>query len=256
MLNIRQEQIESFEQVMSMSFENEMVAHSKEFSPRLCEVLGDEQVRFVVRSAIKRAGEYGFTNRGPIRLFIEIMFLRGSAFDTDPQYPILGEILRSPEEQMQRAQRIYEESLDYYENVSGSGAVNVHKALRELSNIVRHCLTFSSNTFDTEILDEMTHVFPQKILYIGEQGLIELIHEGRAEARKYELSTVRGEALMVVLMFAFGHGCTDDPLYPWISRTLKDERLSNPIARTKRLEKKAVTWLNHVLSWLNQGANA
>lgn len=25
-------------------------------------------------------------------------------------------------------------------------------------------------------------------------------------------------------MFSFGHGCTDDPLYPWISRTLRDER--------------------------------
>jgi len=47
-------------------------------------------------------------------------------------------------------------------------------------------------------------------------------------------------------MFSFGHGCTDDPLYPWISRTLHDERIVNSEARAARLEKKAVTWLEHV----------
>jgi hypothetical protein len=49
-------------------------------------------------------------------------------------------------------------------------------------------------------------------------------------------------------MFAFGHGCTHDPLYPWIARTLKDERIKDPAARAERLEKKAITWLDHVLA--------
>ena len=65
---------------------------------------------------------------------------------------------------------------------------------------------------------------------------------------------MRGEALVVVLMFAFGHGCTDDPLYPWISRTLKDERIVGPAARVERLEKKSITWLEHVLARPRGGA--
>ena len=103
------------------------------------------------------------------------------------------------------------------------------------------------------MLQEMTRAFPQKAAYVGEEGLLALIQEGRTEARKYGFSTVRGEAMMVVLMFAFGHGCTDDPLYPWISRTLKDERIKDPAARAKRLEKKAVTWLDHVLDRPREG---
>jgi len=47
-------------------------------------------------------------------------------------------------------------------------------------------------------------------------------------------------------MFAFGHGCTNDLLYPWISRTLQDERIADPEARAARLEQKAITWLEHV----------
>ena len=255
MLRIRDQQIETFEQAAMKSFESEMMAHSKEFSPRLCEVLGDEQLRVAIRQAISRASGYGFTYRGSVRLFIEMMFLCGSAFDTDPQYPAIGEVLRAAGHQMQRAEQIHEGFLDYFERVSGTGAANVRKALSELAIFARQPLTFSANDFVPGMLQEMTRVFPQKVAYVGEEALTTLIHEGRTEARKYGFSTVRGEVLIVVLMFAFGHGCTDDPLYPWISRTLKDERIINAAARAKRLEKKALTWLDHVGQSFSESAS-
>src|SRR5262245_45441568 len=86
-MRIRREQMEAFHTVALAAFEDEMVVHSKEFSPRLCEVIGEEQLRVALRAAMDQAGGYGFTNRGPVRLFIEMRFLFGSAFDTDPQYP-------------------------------------------------------------------------------------------------------------------------------------------------------------------------
>ena len=95
MLQIREEQMAVFEQAALRRFEDEMVVHSKIFSPRLCEVLGEEQLRVALRRAMARAGGYGFSYRGPIRLFIEFMFLFGSAFDTDPQYPWAGKILQA-----------------------------------------------------------------------------------------------------------------------------------------------------------------
>jgi len=103
MLAIRTEQMKTFEQAAMRRFEDEMVEHSKDLSPRLCEVIGDEQLRVALRSAICRAMAYGFTYRGPIRLFIEMMFFCGSSFDTDPQYLRFGELLRTPGDQMQRA---------------------------------------------------------------------------------------------------------------------------------------------------------
>ena len=59
---------------------------------------------------------------------------------------------------------------------------------------------------------------------------------------------------MVALMFAFGHGCANDPLYPWIANTLRDERIADSAARADRLERKALTWLNHVLANTSGGA--
>jgi len=245
---IRNEQMRVFEQRAWEQFEEEMMAHSKEFSPRLCEVIGDEQLHVAVHSAIARAVDYGFTNRGPIRLFVEMMFLCGSSFDTDPQYAPLGEVLRSEGDQMLRAQQIHELHNTYLERVSGVGAVNVHTALRALLTFVRSPLTISPDTLHEDMLREMQRLFPQKVAVIPEEGLRALVDEGVAEARRHRFEGLRPTVLLVVLKFAFGHGCTDDPLYPWITRTLKDKRIASPEARAARLEKKSVTWLRHVVA--------
>jgi hypothetical protein len=248
MLRIRAEQMLAFEQAAMRRFEDEMVVHSKDFEPLLCEIIGEEQLRVAIRQAIARAAAYGFTYRGPIRLFIEMMFLSGSAFDTDPQYPAFGNLLRSSDDQMQRAERIREEFLDYLEKVSGPDAINVQKALRELLVLARDPVTLSESNFVAEMLQGMTRVFPQKVAYVGEKALTVLIHEGLAEAQRYGFRTVRSKGMIVVLMFAFGHGCTNDPLYPWLSRTLTDTRIVDPAARAQRLEKKSITWLEHVVA--------
>lgn len=254
MLIIRRQQIEVFEQAALRRFEDEMVVHSKEFTPNLCKVIGEEQLRVALRQAIGRAAAYGFTYQGPIRLFIELMFLCGSDFDNDPQYPALADILNASGDQMQRAEQIYQGIIDYQKKVSGPDAANTRKALGALSIFGRMPLTFSSNDFVSGMLQEMADAFPQKVAYIGNEALTALIDEGRAEARRYRFPTARGEALLVVLMFAFGHGCTNDPLYPWIARTLKDERIVDPAARAQRLEKKALTWLEHVIALPSAGA--
>ncbi len=251
---IRTEQMTVFEQDAGRRFEEEMMVHSKTFSPRLCEVIGDEQLRVALRSALRRADDYGFTNRGPIRLFIEMMFLRGSAFDTDPQYPFDREILLSSGEQMQRAQQIHEGQLDYIDKVSGPGGANVRQALTDLLALAQTPLKISQGNLAADLLRELTRIFRQKVAYTGETGITALIHKGIAEARKYGFSTVRQQTLVVALMFAFGHGCTGDPLYPWIARTLEDEKIIDAAARADRLEKKAVTWLEHVLASDPQGS--
>jgi len=247
-LTIRQDQLEVFRQYHFHKFEDEMVEHSKKFSPILTNLLGDAQLRMALRSAVRQAKGYGFTNRGPLRLFIEMTFLCGSAFDTDPQYSQIGEVLRFPEDQMVRAERIHLGTHEYLDRVSGPDNINVRNALIELSNLAQAPFEFSREDLAQGLLEKTTRAFPQKVAYCGEKHMKMLIEEGFREARQYGFSKPRELALIVVLMFAFGHGCARDPLYPWISRTLQDGKIVSPSARAERLERKALTWLSHVLA--------
>jgi hypothetical protein len=246
MLTIRTEQFEVFERAARQRFEDEMVAHSKDFSPRLCAVIGEDQLRVALRAAIARAEGFGFSNRGPIRLFIELTFLHGSGFYSDPQYPGMAKTLSASADQMERAEQMHLVSLEYLEQVAGPGNANVRKALAQLLTFARSPLRFSG-PFEEAMLDVLIGIFPQKAAYVGEARLRALIAEAIKHGREQRFSTARHGALLVALMFAFGHACTDDPLYPWIARTLNDDRIADPAARAARLEKKAITWLEHVV---------
>ncbi len=255
MLVIRSAQMEVFEQAALRNFENEMVAHLAEFSPLLFKAVGEEQMRQAIQFGIDRAGSYGFTLRGPVRLYLELMLLFGSHFDTDPQYPWAAEILTDQDSgpQMQRAVQLYEKTMDYRQQVAGPGDAYTLKGLRNISIFARQPLAISSENFISDMLREIRFIYPQKAAYIGDEALEALIRKGIGGARKQRFSTVHGVILVIVLMLAFGHGCGADPLYPWIARTLKDESIADPAARVERLETEAVAWLEHVLAYFDRG---
>jgi len=84
---IRKAQLEPAAKAAAAAFEQEMVNHLFSFSPKHCEVIKEPGVREVIRLGLQRAEAFGFTFRGPVRLFIELMFMFGSEFATDPQHP-------------------------------------------------------------------------------------------------------------------------------------------------------------------------
>jgi len=258
MIVIRNEQMDVFRDAALRSFENEMVEHLAGFSPPLFKAVGEEQMRKAVRLGMERADGHGFTYRGPVRLYLELMLLFGTYFDTDPQYPWATEILinRDSIPQMQRAEHLYDLTMDYRAKVAGPEDAYTLKALRSIAAFARQPLTLSSDDFVSAMLHEIALIYPEKAAYVGDQNLSALIRKAVDGARIQRFSTTRGMALVVVLMIVFGHGCGADPLYPWIARTLRDEAITDPETRAKRLEKKALTWLEHVLTNYEKGAEA
>ena len=218
------------------------------FRRLLCEVLGPQQVRTAVRQAITRALLATASGCvGPIRLCVELRFLCGSAFDTDPQYARLGTVLHSAEPEMARAEEMHAIINHYLEDVAGADSANVRHALFHVQTLARTPLDMPGG-----VLEELKRAFPQKVGWVGEDALRELGRAAVAQARQYGFSTQRQFTLMLILMFSFGQGCTDDPLYPWISNTLRDPRIVDAAARAHRLERKALTWLDHVLDGKRQ----
>lgn len=252
---IRKAQIDALSVDLTRAFEDEMVEHLADFSPPLFSVIKEDHMREVIRFGIGRARDYRMTLRGPIRLYLELMILFGSHFDTDPQYPWAGEILidRYSVSEMQRAEWLHERVLDYQEKVAGPDGENTQKALEDLLALARNPISLTGDNFSTGIRRELIHVFPQKAAYIGKESVDALIDEATAEARKYGFSKERENILMVILMYAFGHGCTSGLIYPWIGRTLNDDKIVDAAKRSERLEKKAITWLEHVLGKPRQG---
>ena len=137
-----------------LSFEDEMINHFAEFSPPLYKAVGEEQVRKVIQLGMTQAAQYGFIYRGPVRLYLELMLLFGSYFDTDPQHSWAAEILFNQESgtQMQRAEFLYEKVSYYQEKVVGSDDRYLLEALKKIVLFLHYPLSITPKNYLQDIL--------------------------------------------------------------------------------------------------------
>lgn len=255
MWTIRHDQVESFRRYHLQKFEDEMVEHLREFSPQHCKVAGEPAVRQVIRMGMQSAEKYGLTNRGPVRFYIELMFMFGSRFDTDPLYPWAGMVLKDPEsvDQSVRADQLYARMQEYLAEVSGPDHQFLIEAMERLSRLRLEDFLSSDQSLEDSILAKLRSTYPQRCKYLGDSTLRVMVRHGFGLADTYALTSDRGRVLMAGFTFAMGHGFAKDPLYGWVGRRLEDPRWPSPAARIEELYSKALLYLsrNQTLARLN-----
>ncbi len=250
MFIIRKEQEQVFNENAFASYIKEMIQHCKEFSPELCATLNDDQLSIAIHKAIQRANMHDFTQRGPVRLFIEMILLFGSDFYSDPQYPWIREIIKNNKDytQIPVAEELYEKILDYQEMVNGPDDNITIRAYERIKEISKEPPVFPQDDFITNTIQVIQFIYPEKFEYVGADALLKLFNDGIETAKAHGLNSGRSWLLICLLKFTFGHGCTDDPLYPWINETLHDEKNTDPEHCANRLENKSLIWLDRVLT--------
>jgi hypothetical protein len=250
MWTIRQDQTEAFRQQHLQKFEDQMVVHLQKFAPRHWKVIGEPTGREVIRLGIEQATQYGFTNRGPVRFYIELMFMFGSYFDTDPQYPWVRAVLHEPEamDQMVRADQLFAAMKEYVEQVPGPKHRNFLEALERLSRTKAEEVAKPGIPLEESAALELRTIYPQACHYLGEPRVKQLIDHGFGLADTYGFDGARGRLLMAALTFFMGHNFPVDPLCGWIARRLDANRQPDPVLRTEELYAKATLYMKHVLA--------
>ncbi len=249
MLRIRPAQVQAFERAALRRFEDEMVGHLAKFAPKHSEILGEEGVRKVIRLGFERADKYGLTNRGPMRSYIELMFMFGSDFDTDPQLPWAAQILGDQDEkdQMKRADRLFAKTMEFRTQVMGPEGEYTRDALHRAMAERFEELPVSEGDFESGVLARLDALHPRRYQRVGGEPLRHLVRRGRELAKQHGLDGNAGAALLGEMMFLLGHGCAADPQFPWIEGALTDPSVARADRRLKRLHAAWVTYLNHLL---------
>lgn len=248
MWTFREHQIEAFRQHQLQTFEDEMVDHLQKFAPRHWKVMGEQDGRRVIRLGIERARNYGFNNRGPVCYYIELMFMFGSYYDSDPQYPWASAVLNnSLLDQMARAEHLFASMNQYLRQVTGPDHQYLTLAMQRLTRYRSSDFVRSGLDLEDSLLENLAIIYPQKHEYLGETVLRSLIKRGYELAAKHGVATQGGIVLMVVLTLAVGHRFPEDPLHTWIGRRLQDARRPDPRDRIEELYSKSMLYLNRVL---------
>ena len=250
MLIIRKKQSKAFEQASLKKFEDEMVTHLKKFAPQHCEAIGEPPLRQAIWLGIERSAKYGFTNRGPVRFYIELMFMFGSDFDTDPQLVWAVDVLNNAtlSDQMAKADRLYDKAMDCVAKIAGPNYDYAKRALQRVSVVKLEDFPPPDGRFEHEMMGHLKTIHPQKVQYLGEAKTRWLIEYGKLLPTKLSLAPDRGAALCVGAMFALGHGFGNDPLLPWIAHTITNPAITDSNVRVTRVHSKMMTYLDAVLA--------
>jgi hypothetical protein len=236
----------AFRQAALDQFEDGMVSHLRSFAPTNAKVLGDAALREVVRYGHGRALRHRFSLRGPVRFYIELIFLLGSEFDTDPQFPWAATILaEASADELLRADRLHASTMAYIEAVGGPENEYAKAALRRIkaSGLDR---VPAAATFEAEALAEMRRIHPEKYDYVGHAGLVALIEAGSHQAEALGAPEPADRAFCVGLMFALGHGFARDPHLPWVQKPLADQTVPGPV-RLAALKNRVRIYLDAML---------
>lgn len=243
---ISQKQLEPFAQHNLKKFEDEMVLHITDFAPNSAKALKEKGVRKVVQLGMQNANKYGFTKKGPVRFYIEMMFMFGSYFDTDFQYPWIQKVLNDREitSQMARADLLHFEMMKYFENAIGHNAEYATTALIQSNQLQASNFEEVNNdamryAFNQKIRSTMQETYPQKASFLGDDLLDQVIASGFKLAHHYKIDSLDGKLLFITLVFSIGHRFDIDPQYPWIGNTLIDDKSAiSPNQKAENLKKK------------------
>lgn len=255
MLVMREAQMTTFEQVAIHNFENRLLEHLKEFFPRHCEILGDEQVRKVIRLGIERAGQYDLTSERNVDLYVNLMFMLGSYFDQDPQLPWAAKILTDKDilNSNTRADRLYDRAMAFLNESAGQESQYFDRALRKAYELPFSILSRNGEdkelSFGEYILRLLDGFFPEKYQAVGDSAIRQLVRHGYQTARGHGLVDEQSIAAYIILTFMLGSGFVHDPQYPWAVVALSDSAANaDPARKGELLYRKAVAYLEN---WLD-----
>lgn len=238
MLRIRKEQLDDIRRMLTLrQFEDEMVFSFRKLAPRRCELFGEARLRRAIRFGCSTAGEYGFTKRGPVRLVLELAFMHGSFFSTDPLHD-WGRTLRTSEgdpNEMVRAEHLRQSAINYGITVLGANGISLRSAIQRFHKCEAWNPPATSLNLEEQILATMRNVYPERWWYLGEPRLRAFVRSRRELADRARTITPQDYVAELWSAYWAGNGFANDPLFPWTESTNRDSQSPLGEERTQKL---------------------
>lgn len=253
MLTISQDQIESLKRAASERFLSRTLRHIETHFSTHWRIIGEAQLRVVIRLAVERAGRHRLTTERDVCLYLNLMLLLGSAFDADMQLPWAGKILSDaavPNPQG-RLERVYDAALEYLDRVVGKRDEHWERALKRVAMHVndKTAVPRAAN-FADDAISMLESIYPHKFAAAGEEVIRTFIAAAARAAGEYGAASWKHVMLYLVLAYMLGSGFDRDPQFPWAGEILRDASSPDPVIRLERLRTEGLSMLNR---WASAG---
>jgi len=253
---VREQQFQVLTAEAAKRYDVSLVDHVLEKFPFPAAYVPRQNLERLVRESNAKAHSYGFQAAGALRFFVDCAVLLGAAFDEDPLFFWMRDILldRSDRDEMTRASRLHMHLDNYLASVFGARGILALPGLQKIA-------AASSSDFERAGASPETLIawfrglHPEKCAYAGESALRNLASKAQTDAIQAQFPSTLGLALLGGLRFAFGAGVLVDPLFPWLATTGADVAAS-PLDRFDRLLQRSQAYMRRVLKVVTAAQDA
>lgn len=249
MIVIAAKQFAQFEQCTEDNFAKAETEHLAHYDPPLAVSAGRGGLEAAAHLGVHTARRCGWTQGPQIRLFLELMTSFGSRFDSDPMYAWLHPFLDPSSDlpALERSRLLWWHATRYMAQAFGENGLHVIVAGEHASRLDLAMLSKVGQDFAVSGPALLLRLHPERNAFFTAAAARALLERSTGEARRLQLGGLAAQPLLMCLMFNFGHGVADDPLYPGMRQALSQPGL-DPEGRTSALYASAHALLAQMLN--------
>jgi hypothetical protein len=232
MLCLTEQDCQFFENAMVERFNKEILSSIKRDMPDVPHLTDDAALRAVILHGIKRAEEYGITDRSYVQDYIYLMHTNmGTRFDEDPIHKATQDILNDTNLGEDEKIKRLKDHVKFYTNTL------FEKRKRFTLRMIKYLrkgkafdLKSSPAPFE-ELKRHIMGEFHDKYALINQSGLDKQIFMVQRDMRELGITSPGSQAVVCMLVFLFGFRVYNDPSLPdvalkfWSKTHTEDQKL-------------------------------
>ena len=242
--------IGALRQQKQQEFTAEMIAFFQESDPFHADALGPDGLRVAIEVGGDLARIDGITQRDPVRLYLQLMFILGGRFAQDPHMPWAARIL-DPDQcyrsQAARMTALRAAAITHLERTCGKDGAPLRAYMTAcLGQISRNEQVMNA----AQCADFIKTHYPLKYEFLGPAAVHDLISDSEALCAQAGLHAPVSRVYLTCLRLIYGYWATHDPLLPWIGKLFwRAEGVSDKDAVFEELTQR---FLENVAHQINQ----
>lgn len=199
--------------------------------PDLIAAASAEELTQAAVNALERARGHGFNRRRQMYFMVHLSTALGSGFDSDPQYRWLHPLLdnRLGLAATQRSQVMCWHVDAFRVRAYGGELATSQAALARLLAIDQTQLSLVSRDLPNEGPRLLATVFPRRLDFMDREAMFSLLNASRRADYSNAQGCGGGPALLLLLMFLFGHQVLSDPLRMWLRPLITPYLMGAPV---------------------------
>lgn len=200
MIELNYNQVDFLKNIAIEKYIDEIMDHWESNFPGFILLQKDKDIKSYINQGISIAKKYGYTQRGSVRLYIDMMIMFGVNFERDPLFQWLIEKEKSS--QIERSVKSHMLLTGYFEKVYGDNGCFFKESINNFKEFSEKYLPVKIDITNKELHEMLKYIYPQRYDFVGTDAIDNLIF--LSESKKYKLKHSRHRSYLVIIMFLFG----------------------------------------------------